>query len=61
MPYDIKHETLIVGAGPAGMAAAMELHIQRKDFIVVEKSNSVGGLSKTIVIREGDLEFRTDI
>jgi protoporphyrinogen oxidase len=53
-------ETLIVGAGPAGMAAAMELDKAGRPFEVVEKNDGVGGLSRTYVIKEGDLEFRTD-
>lgn len=53
-------ETLIVGAGPAGLATAMELSKAQKDFIVIEKLDRVGGLSKTYEFREGDLVFRTD-
>ncbi len=55
-----KYNILIIGAGPAGLAAAMELYEADKDFLVIEKSNKVGGLAKTYVIKEGDLEFRTD-
>ena len=53
-------ETIIVGAGPAGMAAAMELAKAGKDFLMLEKEATVGGLSKTYTIQEGDLVFRTD-
>ncbi len=53
-------KTLIVGAGPAGMAAAMELDKAGRPFEVVEKADGVGGLARTYVIREGELEFRTD-
>lgn len=53
-------ETLIIGAGPAGLATAMELSKEGKDFIIVEKQDRVGGLSKTYEFREGDLVFRTD-
>ncbi len=56
----IKTETLIVGAGPAGMACAMELSKVKKDFIVIEKQGSVGGLSKTYTFNEDGLIFRTD-
>ena len=56
-----KYEIVIVGAGPAGMAAAFELCKAKREFIVIEKSHAVGGLAKTHIIREGDLEFRTDI
>lgn len=53
-------ETLIIGAGPAGLAAAMELSKANKKFLVIERQSSVGGLSKTYEFREGDLVFRTD-
>lgn len=54
---DIKHDTLILGAGPAGLAAALELSKAGHDFLVIEKSESVGGLARTLQF--GD--FRTDI
>jgi protoporphyrinogen oxidase len=47
-------ETLIIGAGPAGMACAMELSKQKKDFILVERAPRVGGLSKTYSFTEPD-------
>jgi protoporphyrinogen oxidase len=47
---------LVLGAGPAGMACAMELHRAGRTFTLVEKDGQVGGLSKTY--RFG--EFRTD-
>jgi protoporphyrinogen oxidase len=53
--------TLIIGAGPAGMAAAMTLCDAGHPFTVVEKASQVGGLAKTLRIREGDDLFRTDI
>jgi len=54
-------DTLIIGAGPAGLACAMELSKARKDFIVLEKSSQVGGLSKTYSFTEPDgLTFYTD-
>ncbi len=53
-------DTLIIGAGPAGLATAMELSKAKKDFIVIERQSSVGGLAKTYEFREGDLVFRTD-
>lgn len=51
---------MIIGAGPAGMAAAWHLARAKKDFCALEKNIEVGGLSRTYSIREGDLEFRTD-
>ncbi|KND49439.1 MAG: NAD-dependent amino-oxidase [Parcubacteria bacterium C7867-003] len=57
----IKTETLIIGAGPAGLSCAMELSKKGKDFIVVEKSETVGGLAKTYSFTESDgLTFYTD-
>ncbi|MDO8565350.1 MAG: GtrA family protein [bacterium] len=56
----IETETLIIGAGPAGLACAMELLKAGKDFILVEADSQVGGLAKTYVFKEGDFTFRTD-
>ncbi len=53
-------QTLVIGAGPAGLAAAMELSRAGKDFAVIEKSGRVGGLAKTYEFREDGLVFRTD-
>src|SRR6202008_4406684 len=53
-------KTLIVGAGPAGLAAAMELLKADEEFAVIEKSDGVGGLARTYVIKEDGFEFRTD-
>lgn len=53
----IRTDVLILGAGPAGMAAAFELHKARKSMIILEKNNAVGGLSRTLECGE----FRTDI
>jgi len=51
-----ERDLLILGAGPAGMAAAMTLHRADRRFVLVEKATQVGGLAKTY--RFG--EFRTD-
>lgn len=56
----IKTETLIIGAGPAGLSCAMELFKENRDFIVIEKQLQVGGLSKTYIFKEGKYIFRTD-
>ena len=54
-------ETLIIGAGPAGLACAMELSRKGKTCSVVERDHQVGGLAQTIKIKEGDDVFLTDI
>ncbi len=51
---------LVLGGGPAGLAAAWALHEGGAPVEVVERASSVGGLSKTRVFVEGDLSFRTD-
>lgn len=38
----------IVGAGPAGLAAAYDLEKRGRQFVVFEKDDQVGGLSKTV-------------
>ena len=43
-----KLDTIILGAGPAGLAAAYKLVENRKSVIVVEKDGQVGGISKTL-------------
>ncbi len=54
-------ENLILGAGPAGLACAMELSRKGRHSFVVERDEQVGGLAKTLRIREGDDVFLTDI
>ena len=46
----MKRKVVIVGAGPAGLTAAYELLNKSKDYdvIVLEESNQVGGISKTV-------------
>ena len=41
-------ETLIIGAGPAGLTAAWELSKHDKKALIVERDNSVGGISRTV-------------
>jgi len=50
-------EVLILGGGPAGMAAAFELHKVGKSFVVIERNEAVGGLARTLQYGE----FKTDI
>ncbi len=55
------HPLIILGAGPAGMAAAMELQKAGRSSIIIEKAAQVGGLAKTIVFEEKEGTYRTDI
>ncbi|NQX82845.1 MAG: FAD-dependent oxidoreductase, partial [Flavobacteriaceae bacterium] len=43
-------EVIIIGAGPAGLSAAYELSKNNIKVTVLESSNSIGGLSKSIDI-----------
>lgn len=54
-------EILILGAGPAGLACAMELSRKGRPSTIVERDEQIGGLAKTLTIREGDDVFLTDI
>lgn len=40
----------IIGAGPAGLTAALELLESKKDFeiVVIEETNAIGGISRTV-------------
>ena len=48
-------ETLVLGAGPAGLACAMELSREGRVCTVVERDELIGGLAKTLTVREGDV------
>ena len=50
LQIDMSKIAIIIGAGPAGLTAAYEL-ITKTDIkpIIIEKSNDIGGLSKTVV------------
>ncbi len=56
-----ENKVIILGAGPAGMACAMELYKQNIKVVVIEKDKKVGGLAKTLEFQEGEYKFRTDI
>lgn len=51
------NEILILGAGPSGMAASLELARAGRRVTVIEKQSQVGGLAKTLKFGE----FKTDI
>ena len=44
----VKKKIIIIGAGPAGLAAASELNKKKLKSIIFEKSNVVGGLARTV-------------
>lgn len=54
-------DVLILGAGPAGMAAAMELSRAGKSLTMIEKALRVGGLAKTLTFEQPEGTYRTDI
>ena len=43
--------TVVIGAGPAGLAAAHELSVLGKSATVLEKDRQVGGIARTVVYR----------
>ena len=51
MPTTTVKTAIVIGAGPAGLTAAWELHRQSKDWrvIVLEASPHIGGISRTAV------------
>lgn len=57
----MRANVLILGGGPAGMATAMELSNAGQTCTVIEKTGQVGGLAKTLVFREPEGTYRTDI
>ena len=44
----MSHPTVVIGAGPAGLTAAMKLVQAGHDVVVLEASDTVGGLSQTV-------------
>ena len=54
-----QHETLILGAGLAGLSTAYHLGQAGRPFLIVEKSERAGGLCKSEVVatRLGDFVF----
>ncbi|MGH7565819.1 MAG: NAD(P)/FAD-dependent oxidoreductase [Gemmatimonadota bacterium] len=43
--------TVVIGAGPAGLAAAHELSILGRDATILEQDDQVGGIARTVVYR----------
>jgi protoporphyrinogen oxidase len=62
----ISHKTYILGAGPAGLAAAYTLTQEHQSVVVIERNCQVGGLAKSIdyegfILDYGPHFFSTDI
>ncbi len=53
----MKRDIVIIGGGPAGLAAAYEFGKQDREVLVLEKDTVVGGLSRTVEYKG----FRCDI
>ena len=47
----VNHKALIIGGGPAGLAAANKLGEHGIPNVILEKDTQVGGLSKTVAYR----------
>jgi protoporphyrinogen oxidase len=54
-------DVLILGGGPAGMAAAMELVRAGRHPLIVEKDAQVGGLAQTLRFEQPEGTYLTDI
>jgi len=54
--HDIKKDVVIIGAGPAGLAAAIQLNRYNVTFLIIEE-NSIGGLLKNANKVENYLGF----
>lgn len=53
-----KDLVIIIGAGPAGLAAAYELNKRNQPFLIIEKeNNTVGGIARTVQYKK----YRFDI
>jgi len=53
----MRHTTVIIGAGPAGLSAAYELTTQGIQPVVLEQADKVGGIARTEVYKD----YRFDI
>jgi protoporphyrinogen oxidase/putative flippase GtrA len=51
------HPVYILGAGPAGLAAAYTLTKQGQSVVVVERDHNVGGLAKSITYQDFILDY----
>ena len=48
MENNEKETIIIFGAGPGGLAAAIELVKKGRRVVILEKENQVGGIAKTV-------------
>lgn len=49
-----KPKVIIIGAGFAGLAAAYQLHKRKKDFVILEARNRIGGRVFSHIIDEDE-------
>jgi protoporphyrinogen oxidase len=52
-----KTETLIIGAGVTGCAAAQELQASGRDYLLLEKNAEPGGLTRSISLGEAQFDY----
>lgn len=50
-------DTVVIGAGPAGLTAAYELAKQGKNVVVLEESEKIGGISQTIKYKNNRIDI----
>jgi len=50
-------KVVVLGAGPAGLMAALELQQNGRETVLVEKDDAVGGQSKTVAHKEFRFDF----
>ncbi len=53
-------KVVIIGAGPAGLTAGYELlkkHNEKYDVTILEESNCIGGISKTVVYKNNRMDI----
>jgi 2,4-dienoyl-CoA reductase (NADPH2) len=57
-PTDTRRRVVVIGAGPAGMEAALTAHRRGHDVLLVEKSLEVGGQLPLVAAPPGREDFR---
>lgn len=59
-PESMRHahcDVLVVGAGPTGLTAAMQLAAQGVDVVIIDKADARSSMSKAIAVQAGTLEL----